>query len=112
MLVFYVYLQVAFPEPGENKDIVSLRGPKEDVEKCANYLKKLGSELVKMVNAKLSIGDPLPFLIVNLVMVVSTHCAPIHSMLHEYADDPYLLMLLHSVISIILCPSPNTWLTC
>ena len=46
---------------------MSLRGPKEDVEKCASYLKKLGSELVKIVNVKeLSqwiwpIGDPLPF---------------------------------------------------
>ena len=41
--------QVAFPEASENKDVVSLRGPKEDVEKCAVYLKKLSSELVKIV---------------------------------------------------------------
>ena len=47
MINFYL-LQVAFPEPGESKDIVSLRGPKEDVEKCAIYLKKLGSELVRI----------------------------------------------------------------
>jgi hypothetical protein len=58
------FLQVAFPEPGESKDIVSLRGPKEDVDKCATYLKKLGLELVKMGNWLIIIivvvGDPLP----------------------------------------------------
>ena len=26
---------------------MSLRGPKEDVEQCANYLKKLSTELVR-----------------------------------------------------------------
>ena len=41
-------IQVAFPEPGEKKDIVTLRGAKEDVEKCAAHLKKLASELVSM----------------------------------------------------------------
>ena len=44
-------VQVAFPEASESKDIVSLRGPKEDVEKCAGYLKKLASELVMVDNA-------------------------------------------------------------
>ena len=39
---------MAFPEPGEKKDIVILRGAKEDVEKCAAHLKKLASELVSM----------------------------------------------------------------
>ena len=39
-------LQVAFPEAGEKKDIVSLRGASEDVEKCAAHLKKLAVELV------------------------------------------------------------------
>lgn len=40
-------IQISFPEPGEKKDIVALRGPKEDVEKCAVYLKKLGADLVR-----------------------------------------------------------------
>ena len=45
---------------------MSLRGPKEDVEKCASYLKKLGSELVKIDSGTSEIvtcddGDPVPF---------------------------------------------------
>lgn len=39
-------VQISFPEPGDKKDIVSLRGPKEDVEKCAVHLKKLAADLV------------------------------------------------------------------
>ena len=37
---------MSFPEAGEKKDVVSLRGPKEDVDKCAAHLKKLGTDLV------------------------------------------------------------------
>jgi len=40
-------IQVAFPEPGEKKDIVALRGAKEDVERCAAHLKKLAADLVR-----------------------------------------------------------------
>ena len=39
-------IQVSFPEPGEKKDIVTLRGPKQDVEKCATHLKKMVADLV------------------------------------------------------------------
>ena len=39
-------IQVSFPEPGEKKDIVILRGPKQDVEKCAIHLKKMVADLV------------------------------------------------------------------
>ena len=39
-------IQVSFPEPGEKKDIVTLRGPKQDVEKCATHLKKMVVDLV------------------------------------------------------------------
>ena len=40
-------MQISFPEPGDKKDIVSLRGPKEDVEKSAVHLKKLAADLVR-----------------------------------------------------------------
>ena len=40
-------IQVSFPEQGEKKDIVALRGPKEDVEGCAAYLKKMAADLVR-----------------------------------------------------------------
>lgn len=39
-------VQVAFSNPSDKKDVVTLRGPKEDVEKCAAYLKKLTADLV------------------------------------------------------------------
>ena len=40
-------IQISFPEPGDKKDVVSLRGPKDDVNACATYLKTLGAELVR-----------------------------------------------------------------
>lgn len=40
-------VQISFPELGEKKDIVALRGPKEDVDQCAAYMKKLVAELVR-----------------------------------------------------------------
>ena len=39
-------VQISFPEPGTKSDIVTLRGPKEDVDKCYEYMKKLTVELV------------------------------------------------------------------
>lgn len=45
--MFTVCPQVAFSDPSDKKDVVTLRGPKEDVEKCAAHLKKLTAELVR-----------------------------------------------------------------
>ena len=47
---------ISFPEQGEKKDVVSLRGPKNDVEQCANYMKKLSAELVKDHHDGLGLG--------------------------------------------------------
>ncbi len=45
--MFYLpHFQVAFSDPGDKKDVVTLRGPREDVDKCATYLKKLYVDLV------------------------------------------------------------------
>lgn len=38
-------VQIFFPGPGDRNDIVKVRGPKEDVDKCARYLDKLVKEL-------------------------------------------------------------------
>lgn len=38
-------VQIFFPGPGERNDIVKIRGPKEDVDKCAKHLEKLVKEL-------------------------------------------------------------------
>uniref|UniRef100_A0A6P7F816 Vigilin n=1 Tax=Diabrotica virgifera virgifera TaxID=50390 RepID=A0A6P7F816_DIAVI len=38
-------VQIYFPGPGDRNDIVKVRGPKEDVDKCARHLEKLVKEL-------------------------------------------------------------------
>ncbi|KRT83784.1 K Homology domain containing protein, partial [Oryctes borbonicus] len=38
-------VQINFPGPGDKRDIVKIRGPKEDVDKCHKYLQKLVKEL-------------------------------------------------------------------
>lgn len=42
----YSGVHVAFPEKGIRTDVVTLRGPKEEVRQCAAHLKKLASEIV------------------------------------------------------------------
>jgi len=39
-------VQISFPESGAKSDIVTLRGPKVDVDNCYEYMKKLTAELV------------------------------------------------------------------
>lgn len=38
-------VQINFPDPGDKRDIVKIRGTKEDVDKCTKYLQKLVKEL-------------------------------------------------------------------
>ncbi|PNF18399.1 Vigilin [Cryptotermes secundus] len=38
-------VQITFPGPGENRDVVKIRGPKEDVDKCYKHLMKIVKEL-------------------------------------------------------------------
>jgi len=39
-------VQISFPEADKKSDIVTLRGPKDDVDKCYNHMKKLVTDLV------------------------------------------------------------------
>lgn len=39
-------VQISFPEPGRKSDVVTLRGPRNDVDKCFKYLQQLHQELV------------------------------------------------------------------
>ena len=39
-------VQISFPEAGKKSDIVTLRGPKEEVDQCYNYMKKLVQDVV------------------------------------------------------------------
>lgn len=39
---------IHFPEPGRKTDIVTLRGPKDEVDKCYKHLQGVVKELVKI----------------------------------------------------------------
>lgn len=43
------FLQVIinFPDPAHKSDIVQLRGPKNEVEKCTKYMQKMVADLVR-----------------------------------------------------------------
>ena len=41
-------VHVAFPEPGKRSSEVTLRGPRDEVEKCAKYLKKMADDIVSL----------------------------------------------------------------
>lgn len=42
----YPNVQISFPEADKKSDIVTLRGPKEEVDKCFNHMKKLVADIV------------------------------------------------------------------
>ncbi|XP_070561985.1 vigilin-like [Ptychodera flava] len=39
-------VNITFPDPGKKSDVVTLRGPKQDVDKCYRFLQQLNTELV------------------------------------------------------------------
>jgi len=43
----FATVQISFPDLGSNSDIVKLRGPKDDVDKCARYLTKIYKDLLE-----------------------------------------------------------------
>lgn len=52
----FAEVQISFPESDAKSDIVTLRGPKDDVDKCFEYMKKLNTELVA---SSFKIGVPI-----------------------------------------------------
>ncbi|XP_071529081.1 vigilin isoform X2 [Panulirus ornatus] len=40
-------VQISFPDPGEQSDVVKIRGPKDDVDHCYTYLKKVSRDLIE-----------------------------------------------------------------
>ncbi|XP_042234128.1 vigilin-like [Homarus americanus] len=40
-------VQISFPDPGDQCDIVKIRGPKDDVDQCYQFLKKMLRELLE-----------------------------------------------------------------
>ena len=43
----FASVQISFPDLGSNSDIVKLRGPKDDVDKCVKYLTKTYKDLME-----------------------------------------------------------------
>ena len=43
----YSSVQISFPDVGQKSDIVKLRGPKQDVDKCAQEMTKKYKELLE-----------------------------------------------------------------
>merc|ERR1712088_1254370 len=43
----FTAVQISFPDLGSKSDIVKLRGPKDDVDKCAGHFNKLTKELLE-----------------------------------------------------------------
>lgn len=41
-------VQITFPDQGKKSDVVTLRGPKNDVDKCYQHLQKYTLELVSL----------------------------------------------------------------
>ena len=40
-------VQITFPDPGKKSDVVSVRGPKSDVDKAYKYLTQMHQEMVR-----------------------------------------------------------------
>lgn len=41
-------VQISFPDASKQSDIVTLRGPKNEVDRCYAYLQKLAQDMVGM----------------------------------------------------------------
>lgn len=39
---------INFPDPAQKSDIVQLRGPRTEVEKCSKFMQKIVAEMVKL----------------------------------------------------------------
>lgn len=45
---FYLFqVIINFPDPAQKSDIVQLRGPRNEVEKCAKFMQKMVAEMVR-----------------------------------------------------------------
>lgn len=43
---YFLQVIINFPDPSHKSDIVQLRGPKNEVEKCTKYMQKMVADLV------------------------------------------------------------------
>lgn len=47
---FWFQVIINFPDPAQKSDIVQLRGPRNEVEKCAKFMQKIVAEMVNLVS--------------------------------------------------------------
>lgn len=48
-------VQITFPDQGKKSDVVTLRGPKNDVDKCFQHLQKMSQDLVSCRTAVIAV---------------------------------------------------------
>lgn len=42
-------VQISFPDSSKQSDVVTLRGPKDDVDRCYKYLSQLNKDMVRIL---------------------------------------------------------------
>lgn len=64
---FYLFqVIINFPDPAQKSDIVQLRGPRNEVEKCAKFMQKIVAEMVISFQIQL-----LLFFVLAVLLVVA-----------------------------------------
>lgn len=51
IFAFRFQVNITFPDPDTRSDVVTLRGPKNNVEKCFKYLKQMNDDMVRKLLA-------------------------------------------------------------
>lgn len=46
--LYFFQVIINFPDPAQKSDIVQLRGPRTEVEKCAKFMQKIVAEMVNL----------------------------------------------------------------
>ena len=65
-------VQINFPDSSKKSDVVTLRGPKNDVDKCYRYLQQINQELVNMIrNLCIFIPDSVKY---NKLLIMFKLC--------------------------------------
>lgn len=45
---YSIQVIISFPDPGSKNDVVSIRGPRQNVDKCYKHLKQMYDEMVSV----------------------------------------------------------------
>lgn len=72
VVLFCFQVIINFPDPAQKSDIVQLRGPRNEVEKCAKFMQKIVAEMVNVV----SLDFQVPLWWVCLCVLTSRNICP------------------------------------